>query len=111
MEKEFHYYFNNIVSSLGITENKYTIQKNVPSSKPIDQAIMRFQVYPSILLIKSIINASNSFSFTEIQTNKEICSLNTLISGTQNNVSAKILKKYASSTAPAKTFQQNFKNR
>ena len=108
MEKEFHSYFNNIVSSLGITENKCTIQKNVPSSKPVDQAIMKFQVYPSILLIKSKINASNSFSFTEIQTDKEICSLN---SGTQNDVSAKILKKCASSTAPAKTFQQNFKNR
>ena len=34
--KEFHSYFNSIVSSLGITENKYTIQKNMPSSEPID---------------------------------------------------------------------------
>ena len=34
--KEFYSYFNSIVSSLGITENKYTIQKNMPSSEPID---------------------------------------------------------------------------
>ena len=27
--KEFHSYFNNIISSLGITGDEYTIQKNV----------------------------------------------------------------------------------
>ena len=51
--KEFHSYFNNIVSSLDITENEYTIQKNIPSSKPIDKAIIKFQCHPSILLIKN----------------------------------------------------------
>ena len=74
--KEFHSYFNSIVSSLGITENKYTIQKNIPSSAPIDKAIIKIQFHPSILLIKSKINTSNSFSFTEIQTDdvdKEMC--------------------------------------
>ena len=40
--KEFHSCFNSIVSSLGITENEYTIQKNIPSSGPIDKAIMLF---------------------------------------------------------------------
>ena len=49
--KEFHSYFNRIVSSLGITENKYTIQQNIPSSDPVDKAIMKFQFHPSILLI------------------------------------------------------------
>ena len=65
-----------IVSSLGITENEYTIQKNIPSSEPIDKAIIKIQFHPSILLIKSKINTSNSFSFTEIQTDdvdKEMC--------------------------------------
>ena len=66
--KEFHSYFNSIVSSLGITENKYTIQKNIPSSEPIDKAIMKFQFHSSIQLIKIEINTSNSFSFTEIET-------------------------------------------
>ena len=28
--KEFHSYFNSTVSSLGITENKYTSQENIP---------------------------------------------------------------------------------
>ena len=65
--KEFHSYFNSIVSSLGITENKYTIQKNIPSSEPIDKAIMKFQFHSSIQLIKIEINTSNSFSFTEIE--------------------------------------------
>ena len=50
--KEFHSYFNNIVSSLDITEKEYTIQKNIPSSEPIDKAIITFQCHPSILLIK-----------------------------------------------------------
>ena len=50
--KEFHCYFNNIASSLNITENEYTIQKNIPSSEPTDKAIIKFQCHPSILLIK-----------------------------------------------------------
>ena len=100
--KEFHSYFNSIVNSLGITENKYSIQKNIPSSKPIDKTIMKFQFHPSVLLIKSKINTSNKFSFTEIKTddvNKEIHSLNSKKSGTQNDISEKILKKCASSMA------------
>ena len=40
--KEFDSYFNSIGISLGITENKYTSQKNIPSSEPIDVAIMKF---------------------------------------------------------------------
>ena len=70
---------------------------------------MKFQFHPSILLIKSKINTSNSFSFTEIETDdvdKEICSLNSKKSGTQNDIPAKILKKCASSTAP--TLQKPF---
>ena len=100
--KEFHSYFNSTVSSLGITENEYTIQENISSSEPIDKAIMKFQFYPSILLIKSKINKTNSFSFTEIETDdvdKEICSLNSKKSGTHNDIPAKILKKCASLTA------------
>ena len=42
--KEFHSYFNSIVSSLGLTENKYTIQKNIPSSETIDKAIMKISI-------------------------------------------------------------------
>ena len=107
--KEFHSYFNSIVSSLGITENKYTIQKNIPSSELIDNAIMKFQFHPSIPLVKSKINTSNSFSFTEIETDdveKEIRSLNSKKSETQSHIPAKIPKKCASYwTSFAKTFQ------
>ena len=101
--KEFHSYFNSIVSSLGLTENKYTIQKNIPSSETIDKAIMKFQFHPSILLIKSKINTSNTFSFTETETddvNKEIRSLNSKKSGTQNDIPSKIFKKCTSSASP-----------
>ena len=45
-EKEFYSYFNSSVTSLGITENKYTIQKNMSSSEPIDKAIMKFSIPP-----------------------------------------------------------------
>ena len=101
--KEFHSYFNSIVNSLDITENKYSIQKNIPSSEPIDKTIMKFQFHPSILLIKSKINTSNKFSFTEIKiddANQEIHSLNSKKSGTQNDTLEKILKKCGSSMAP-----------
>ena len=37
--------FNRIISSLGITKNKYIPEKNMTSSGPIDKAIMKFQVH------------------------------------------------------------------
>ena len=40
--KEYHSYFNSIVSSLDTTEKKYIIQKNIPSSEPIDKALWNF---------------------------------------------------------------------
>ena len=55
MAKEFHSYFNSIVSSIGITENIYTIQKNSFAER-IDKVIMKFQFHPSIQLIKIKIN-------------------------------------------------------
>ena len=64
---------------------------------------MKFQFHPSIVLLKSKINTSNSFSFTEIETddvNKEIRSLNSKKSGTQNDIPPKIFKKCVSPTAP-----------
>ena len=91
-------------SSLGITEDKYTIKKNIPSPKPIDKAIIKFQFHPSILLIKSKIKTSNSFSFIEIKTDdvdKDTRSFNLKKSGAQNDIPAKFLKKCQSSTAPA----------
>ena len=106
--KEFHSYFNSIVSSLGITENEYTIQKNMPSSEPIDKAIMKSQFHPSILLIKSKTNTSKVQQETDL-VDKEIRSLHSKKSGTQNDIPAKIFKKCASSIA--KNFQRNFKNR
>ena len=66
--KELHSYFISIVSPLDITGNKYTIQENIPYSEPIDKANMKFQFHPSFLLIKSKINTSHSFSFTEVET-------------------------------------------
>ena len=75
---EFHSYFNSIVSSLAITENKYTIQKNIPSSEPIDKVIMKFHFHPNIPLIKRKANSSNKQFF----------------------IHRKILKKLARSTAP-----------
>ena len=62
---ELHSYFNCIVSSLGITENKYIIDKFFFFFKPIDKAIIKFQFHPSILLIIRKINKINSFSFKE----------------------------------------------
>ena len=73
--KELHSYFNSIVSSLGITGNKYITEKNI-TSELIEKAIMQFQLHPSTLLIESNINTNHSFSFREIETDyvdKEIC--------------------------------------
>ena len=59
---------------------------------------MKFQFHPSTLLIKNKIHTSNSFSFTEIETDdvdKQISTLNSKKSGTQNDIPPKILKKCA----------------
>ena len=98
---ELHSYLNSIVSSLGIRKNRYIIEKNVCSSELIDKGIMKFQFHPSILLIKSKINTSNSSSFREIETrdvDKAIRTLNSKKDDTQNDIPAKILKKCSSST-------------
>ena len=39
LAKEFHSCFISIVSSLDATEKKCTIQKSIPSSKPIDKVL------------------------------------------------------------------------
>ena len=100
--KELHSYFSSIINSLSIKKNKYAIQKKISSSEPIDKAIMEFQFH--ILLVSptfypSILLASNSFLFTNIETDdvdEEIRTLNSKKSGTQNDIPAKILKKCAS---------------
>ena len=59
--------------------------------------------------MKSKINTSNSFSFTEFETDdvdEEIRSLNSKKSGTENDIPEKILQKCTSSTLPA--FQKLF---
>ena len=96
--KEFHSYFNSIVSIV------------IPSSEPIDKSMMKFQLHPSVVLIKSKINTSNNFSFTEIETDdadKGIRSLNSKKSSTQNDIPAKILKKFCkfNCTSFGKNFQ------
>ena len=96
--KEFHSYFNSIVSIV------------IPSSEPINKSIMKFQLHPSVVLIKSKINTSNNFSFTEIETDdadKGIRSLNSKKSSTQNDIPAKILKKFRkfNGTSFGKNFQ------
>ena len=96
--KEFHSYFNSIVSIV------------IPSSEPIDKSMMKFQLHPSVVLIKSKINTSNNFSFTEIETDdadKGIRSLNSKKSSTQNDIPAKTLKKFRkfNCTSFGKNFQ------
>ena len=96
--KEFHSYFNSIVSIV------------IPSSEPINKSMMKFQLHPSVVLIKSKINTSNNFSFTEIETDdadKGIRSLNSKKSSTQNDIPAKTLKKFRkfNCTSFGKNFQ------
>ena len=73
------------------------------SFEPIDKAIVKFQFHHSILLIKSKINTSNSFSLRQIETDnvdKEIRTLNLKKAGTKNDIPVKVLKKYQSVIAP-----------
>ena len=73
------------------------------SFEPIDKAIVKFRFHHSILLIKSKINTSNSFSLRQIETDnvdKEIRTLNLKKAGTKNDIPVKVLKKCQSVIAP-----------
>ena len=86
-------YFANAVKSLDIKENRYILTEN-NIDDPIDAAIKKFALHPSILKIKEKVKcdifAFNEVTFQEIE--QELRNLDTKKSTTFNNIPPKHLK-------------------
>ena len=96
-------FFKNAVSTLDINENSYIV--NNESSTILDlveKAIKKYEVHPSILLIKNKIGNEKSFKFEAISVSdieKEIRTINPQKATSSGNIPPKILKLSSDTTA------------
>ena len=65
--EQLNKFFKNAVSTLGITENSFIINKEYENiSDPVQRAIVKFESHPSISLIKNKITNGNNFKFEPV---------------------------------------------
>ena len=92
----------NVVSTLGITENSFIINKEYENiSEPVQRAILKFESHPSISLIKNKITNENNFKFEPVSLSDielEIRLLNPKKATTHKNIPPKILKSSSEAT-------------
>ena len=93
---ELNTFFKNGVSNLNINENKYVINHDSGNlSDPVDKAICKYTIHPSILLIKSKLENQKHFSFQPISKfdmEKEIQNIDLKKATTKKTIPPKILK-------------------
>ena len=89
-------FFKNAVSTLDINENSYIVNNESSTIlDPVEKAIKKYEVHPSILLIKNKIGNEKSFKFEAISvsdTEKEIKTINPKKATPSGNIPPKILK-------------------
>ena len=93
----FNSFFCEAVRSLDIKENTYILSDTAGITDPIDIALLKYEVHPSVLKIKETVSHSN-FSFTEIglkEVEDEIKNLNPRKANTYKNIPPKILQENA----------------
>ena len=97
----FNDYFDNAVKSLNITENKHLLSDTQGIDDPVEIAIKKFEVHPSILKIKQhrrsrvSRNRNVEFAFQEVTSEdivKHIRRLNSNKANTFKNIPPNILK-------------------
>ena len=90
-EMALNNFIPNAVKSLDIQENRYFLTGNENIDDPIDAALKKFKLHPSILKIKVIVKcdnlAFNEVTFQEIE--QELSNLDTKKSTTLNNIPPK----------------------
>ena len=87
-------YFANAVKSLDINENRYLLTENKNIDDPIDAAIKKFALHPSILKIKEKVKCDR-FAFNDVtsqEIEQELRNLDTKKSTTFNNIPPKHLE-------------------
>ena len=89
-------FFKNAVSTLGITENSFTINEEYKNIfDPIQRAVMKFESHLSISVIKNRITNGNNFKFEPVSLSDielEIRFPNPKKATTHKNIPLKILK-------------------
>ena len=91
----FNSHFENAVNSLDITENRFLLNDTHQLIDPVDIALKKFEIHPSIIEIKKQVNAAERFSFSKVSNEDilvELGHLDIKKSGTFGNISAKILR-------------------
>ena len=103
-------FFKNAVSNLDVNENSYIVDNESSNIlNPVERAIKKYEIHPSILLIKSKIGNEKSFKFEAISVSdieKEIKTINPRKATPSGNIPPKILK--LSSDTTATTLQELF---
>ena len=105
-------FFKNAVSTLDINENSYIV--NNESSTILDlveKAIKKYEVHPSILLIKNKIGNEKSFKFEAIivfDIEKEIKTINPKKATSSGNTPPKILKLSTTATTLQELFNEYY---
>ena len=90
----FNRFFKDAVSSLDIRENRFLLTETGDISDPVETAIKRFEVHPSILEIKANVTPS-TFTFSEVtrtDIENQIKKLNPKKSGTFGDIPTNLLK-------------------
>ena len=97
-------FFKNAVASLGIEENSYIVSQDfINISDPIDRAITKYHIHPSILIIKDEIKVNDTFSFEPVciaDIENELKDINPKKATTDGNIPPKILKQSSSVASP-----------
>ena len=63
--KTFNLFFANSVKSLNIAENKALLNRTDDLTNPVDIALKKFEIHPSIIDIKENVTTETKFSFSK----------------------------------------------
>ena len=94
VSEKFNSFFKNAVTSLEIQENKFLLSDTSGINDPIEIALKKYKVHPSILKIKETVSES-TFSLKVISSSDvehELKSLNSKKANTFKNIPPKLLK-------------------
>ena len=99
-------FFENAVKNLNVLGDSDSLSPTFHLDNLVDIAVEKFKNHPSITLIKSNVNVSSNFFFTEVNFSdifKEISSLNSKKQGTKDGIPAKCLKTACSESSSCLT--------
>ena len=104
--KKLKEFFKNAVSTLGITENSFVINKEYENiSAPVQRAIMKFESHPRISLIKNKITNGNNFKFEPVP----LSDIPSKMLKSSSEVTVNVLHRLSNETITKGVFPDNLK--